>query len=372
MRLKPNQVAHGLRSVETCNPSSSGGSQLRSADFLSNRLVFSTIPTMNDDRKNNRPRRVAKSHPVEVEISDLTFDDVTKASSLKNDGRDQSASTPNPRSDSNYTDHIGSATTTAYGATQTDILASNGGPASNLVGEHQFDFSKPPTRQSLQMSGGVSSTPSIKETLNAVRSSNGGPASNLVGEHQFDFSKPPTRQSLQMSGGVSSTPSIKETLNAVRSSSDDLDSEGPASLDSANGPQDGVKVQSTDGEAEIRLTGWRAGSVLGWSCFKGIVWGVIWMLLFVLVSLAMDKMGILDAVNSLMGEAMHFDLGKMVKLSVVAGVVLGMFVVLLNFFNMMFLNAYATLIGPLKAKVYIVRRKNGLIDAPVDPQVPVK
>ena len=325
MRLKPNQTAHGLRSVETCNPSSSGGSQLRSADSLSNRLVFSTIPTMNDDRKNNRPRRVAKSHPVEVEISDLTFDDVTKASSLKNDGRVQSASTPNPRSDSNYTDHIGSATTTAYGATQTDILASNGGPASNLVGEHQFDFSKPPTRQSLQMSG-----------------------------------------------GVSSTPSIKETLNAVRSSSDDLDSEGPASLDSANGPQDGVKVQSTNGEAEVRLTGWRAGSVLGWSCFKGIVWGVIWMLLFVLMSLAMDKMGILDAVNSLMGEAMHFDLGKMVKLSVVAGVVLGMFVVLLNFFNMMFLNAYATLIGPLKAKVYIVWRKNGLIDAPVDPQVPVK
>lgn len=292
---------------------------------MPNRLVFSTIPTMNDDRKNNRPRRVAKSHPVEVEISDLTFDDVTKASSLKNDGRDQSASTPNPRSDSNYTDHIGSATTTAYGATQTDILASNGGPASNLVGEHQFDFSKPPTRQSLQMSG-----------------------------------------------GVSSTPSIKETLNAVRSSSDDLDSEGPASLGPANGSQDGVKVQSTDGEAEIRLTGWRAGSVLGWSCFKGIVWGVIWMLLFVLVSLAMDKMGILDAVNSLMGEAMHFDLGKMVKLSVVAGVVLGMFVVLLNFFNMMFLNAYATLIGPLKAKVYIVWRKNGLIDAPVDPQAPVK
>ena len=325
MRLKPNQTAHGLRSVETCNPSSSGGSQLRSADSLSNRLVFSTIPTMNDDRKNNRPRRVAKSHPVEVEISDLTFDDVTKASSLKNDGRDQSASTPNPRSDSNYTDHIGSTAATAYNATQTDILASNGGPASNLVGEHQFDFSKPPTRQSLQMSG-----------------------------------------------GVSSTPSIKETLNAVRSSSDDLDSEGPASLDSANGPQDGVKVQSTDGEAEIRLTGWRAGSVLGWSCFKGIVWGVIWMLLFVLMSLAMDKMGILDAVNSLMGEAMHFDLGKMVKLSVVAGVVLGMFVVLLNFFNMMFLNAYATLIGPLKAKVYIVWRKNGLIDAPVDPQAPVK
>ena len=260
---------------------------------MSNRLVFSTIPTMNDDRKNNRPRRVAKSHPIEVEISDLTFDDVTKASSLKNDGRDQYASTPNP-------------------------------------------------------------------------------ASNLVGEHQFDFSKDPTRQSLQMSGGVSSTPSIKETLNAVRSSSDDLDSEGPVSLDSANGPQDGIKVQSTDGEAEVRLTGWRAGSVLGWSCFKGIVWGVIWMLLFVLMSLAMDKMGILDAVNSLMGEAMHFDLGKMVKLSVVAGVVLGMFVVLLNFFNMMFLSAYATLIGPLKVKVDIVWRKNGLIDAPVDPQVPVK
>lgn len=274
---------------------------------------------MNDDRKNNRPRRVAKSHPVEVEISDLTFDDVTKASHLKNDGRGQSASTPNPRSDSNYTDHIESTTTTAYGTTQTDILVSNGGPSSNLIDEHQFDFSKDPTRQSLQMSG-----------------------------------------------GVSSTPSIKETLNAVRSSSDD--SEGPASLDSANGPQDGIKVQSTDGEAEIRLTGWKAGSVMGWSCFKGIVWGVIWMLLFVLVSLAMDKMGILDAVNSLMGEAMHFDLGKMIKLSVVAGVVLGMFVVLLNFFNMMFLNAYATLIGPLKAKVDIIWRKNGSIDVPVDSQ----
>ena len=271
---------------------------------------------MNDDRKNNRPRRVAKSHPIEVEISDLTFDDVTKASSLKNDGRVQSAPTPNPRSDSNYTDHIGSTA-----STQTDILVSNGGPDSNLVGEHQFNFSKDPTRRSPQASG-----------------------------------------------GIPSTSSIKETWNAVRSSSDDLDSEGPVSLDSANGPQDGIKVQSTDGEAEIRLTGWKAGSVMGWSCFKGIVWGVIWMLLFVLVSLAMDKMGILDAVNSLMGEAMHFDLGKMIKLSVVAGVVLGMFVVLLNFFNMMFLNAYATLIGPLKAKVDIIWRKNGAIDVPVDSQ----
>ena len=95
---------------------------------MSNRLVFSTIPTMNDDRKNNRPRRVAKSHPIEVEISDLTFDDVTKASSLKNDGRVQSTPTPNPRSDSNYTDHIGSTAATAYNATQTDILVSNGGP----------------------------------------------------------------------------------------------------------------------------------------------------------------------------------------------------------------------------------------------------
>lgn len=274
---------------------------------------------MNDDRKNNRPRRVAKSHPVEVEISDLTFDDVTKASSLKNDGRDQYASTPNPRSDSNYTDHIGSATTTAYGATQTDILASNGGPDSNLVGEHQFDFSKDPTRRSPQASG-----------------------------------------------GIPFTSSINETLNAVRFSSDDLDSKGTASFDSANESQDGIKVQSADGEAEVRLTGWKAGSVMGWSCFKGIVWGVIWMLLFVLVSLAMDKMGILDAVNSLMGEAMHFDLGKMIKLSVVAGVVLGMFVVLLNFFNMMFLNAYTTLIGPLKAKVDIIWRKNGAIDVPVD------
>ena len=276
---------------------------------------------MNDDRKNNRPRRVAKSHPIEVEISDLTFDDVTKASSLKNDGRVQSAPTPNPRSDSNYTDHIGSTAATAYNATQTDILVSNGGPDSNLVGEHQFDFSKDPARRSPQASG-----------------------------------------------GSSSTPSIKETWNAVRSSSDDLDSEGAASFDSANGPQDGIKVQSADGEAEVRLTGWKAGSVMGWSCFKGIVWGVIWMLLFVLVSLAMDKMGILDAVNSLMGEAMHFDLGKMIKLSVVAGVVLGMFVVLLNFFNMMFLNVYATLIGPLKAKVDIVWRKNGAIDVPVDSQ----
>ena len=276
---------------------------------------------MNDDRKNNRPRRVAKSHPIEVEISDLTFDDVTKASSLKNDGRVQSAPTPNPRSDSNYTDHIGSTAATAYNATQTDILVSNGGPDSNLVGEHQFDFSKDPTRRSPQASG-----------------------------------------------GSSSTPSIKETWNAVRSSSDDLDSKGAASFDSANESQDGIKVQSVDGEAEVRLTGWKAGSVMGWSCFKGIVWGVIWMLLFVLVSLAMDKMGILDAVNSLMGEAMHFDLGKMIKLSVVAGVVLGMFVVLLNFFNMMFLNVYATLIGPLKAKVDIVWRKNGVIDVPVDSQ----
>lgn len=288
---------------------------------MPNRLVFSTIPTMNDDRKNNRPRRVTKSHPIEVEISDLTFDDVTKASSLKNDGRDQSASMSNPRSDSNYTDHIGSATATAYNATQTDILASNGGPDSNLVGGHQFDFSKDPTRRSPQASG-----------------------------------------------GVPFTSSINETLNAVRFSSDDIDSKGPASLGPANGPQDGIKVQSADGEAEVRLTGWKAGSVLGWSCFKGIVWGVIWMLLFVLVSLAMDKTGILDAVNSLMGEAMHFDLGKMIKLSVVAGVVLGMFVVLLNFFNMMFLNAYATLIGPLKAKVDIIWRKNGAIDVPVDPQ----
>lgn len=277
---------------------------------------------MSNDRKNNhRPRRIAKSHLVDVEISDLTFDDVTKASNLQNDSGIQSASIPNLRSDSNDTTDNSKSTRASTPVTvKTDVLTPNREITPNLAGEHQFDFSRDPSSESLKTTGIIS--------LSSGR---------MTGKEN-----------------ISSSVSLDSTGNA-------------SSLPSANGLTNALKIQSADGEAEVRLTGWKTGSVLGWSCFKGIVWGVIWMLLFILVSLAMDKMGILSTVNSLMGEAMHFDLGKMIELSVVAGVVLGVFVVLLNFFNMMFLNAYATLIGPLKSKATIVWKKNS-IDVTVDSQ----
>lgn len=234
---------------------------------------------------------MTKSHPVEVEISDLTFDDVTKAA--RSDGGVQPAQIPTPT-----------------GITVDDFIVREGttdGLESTVT--HRSNFSSPSTPQA----GGLDRASYMDHETS------GGGAPQIIGEEA------------RSNGGAGAS----------------------------TGTEDGraLTVMSSGGSAEVKVVGWKAGSVLGWSCFKGIVWGIIWALVFVLASVAADKMGLLEMVNSLMGAAMRFDLGKMIKLGMVAGVVLGVFVMLLNFFNMMFLNAYASLIGPLKAKVVVTWKR---------------
>lgn len=129
---------------------------------------------------------------------------------------------------------------------------------------------------------------------------------------------------------------------------------GTAPDASPAGRNDGVIA--TDGDATVRIVSWKPLSALGWSCFHGLAWGIVWMLFLMLVSFALDKVGVLSMLNSLMGAAMHFDLGRMMMLSVVAGAVIGLFVAFVDFLNMMLLNSYSNLIGPLKAKVTVTWR----------------
>ena len=260
--------------------------------WVSKWCVITTIYVMSNETSNgSRPRRVTKSHPIEVEISDLTFDDVTKAA--RSDGGVQSAQIPTPT-----------------GRTVEDVMVGEGvtdGLESTVA--HRFDFSS----SSPSQAGGLDRTSYMDhETA-------GGGAPQIIGGEA------------QSNSGAGASIGMEDDR--------------------------ALTVMSSGGPVEVKVVGWKVGSVLGWSCFKGIVWGIIWALVLVLASVAVDKMGLLEMVNSLMGEAMRFDLGKMIKLDLVAGVVLGVFVMLLNFFNMMFLNAYAGLIGPLKAKVVVTWKR---------------
>lgn len=135
-------------------------------------------------------------------------------------------------------------------------------------------------------------------------------------------------------------------------------------LDTLPAQQDGAIVVSTDiapvaqitspaatgqlSAGRWRITRVRAMPALLWSLFSAVVLALVVFGVMALAVVLVDKVGVLAAVNSLMGEAMQLSVGKLIALSAFASIALGLAVAAFKFFKLMLLNASATLLGPLE------------------------
>lgn len=97
-----------------------------------------------------------------------------------------------------------------------------------------------------------------------------------------------------------------------------------------------------------RIARVRALPALLWSLFSASVLALVVFGVMALAVVMVDKVGLLAAVNSLMGEAMQLSVGKLIALSALASIALGLAVAAFKFFKLMLLNASATLLGPLE------------------------
>ena len=136
-------------------------------------------------------------------------------------------------------------------------------------------------------------------------------------------------------------------------------------LETPQAQQDGAVAASTDTVAPVAqitspvATGqlsagsWRIARVgalpaLLWSLFSAAVLALVVFGVMALAVVMVDKVGVLAAVNSLMGEAMQLSVGKLITLSAFASIALGLAVAAFKFFKLMLLNASAVLLGPLE------------------------
>lgn len=118
-----------------------------------------------------------------------------------------------------------------------------------------------------------------------------------------------------------------------------------------------------DGDSlTVGVNGFRAGNALGWSFFISLMYGIVLFLFLSVVMLGVDSIGLIDAVNTLMGEAMHFSLRKMILYSGLLSVVFVVFLTVLKWLKMMAVNAFAAWLNPLKFKVNVLEVKR---NAPV-------
>lgn len=97
-----------------------------------------------------------------------------------------------------------------------------------------------------------------------------------------------------------------------------------------------------------RLTKVKPLPALLWSLFSAVVLALVVFGVMALAVVMADKVGVLAAVNSLMGEAMQLSVGKLIALSVFASIALGLAVAAFKFFKLMLLNAASMLLGPLE------------------------
>lgn len=140
---------------------------------------------------------------------------------------------------------------------------------------------------------------------------------------------------------------------------------GGGDLETPTAQQDGAIVASTNTVApaaqitspvatvQLSAGRWRITRVsalpaLLWSLFSAVVLALVVFGVMALAVVVVDKVGVLAAVNSLMGEAMQLSVGKLITLSAFASIALGLAVAAFKFFRLMLLNASAMLLGPLE------------------------
>lgn len=96
-----------------------------------------------------------------------------------------------------------------------------------------------------------------------------------------------------------------------------------------------------------------------WSLFSALVFAVVLFSVMALAVVLVDKAGVLATINSLMGEAMQLDAGKLIMLSALGSIVVGLAAAAFKFAKLMLLNAAALLVGPLEVTLEPVEDARG-------------
>lgn len=108
-----------------------------------------------------------------------------------------------------------------------------------------------------------------------------------------------------------------------------------------------------------RVTRVRPVPALLWSLFSAFVFSVVLFGVMALGVTLVDKAGVLAAINSLMGEAMQLDAGKLIMLSALGSIVVWLAAAAFKFTKLMLLNAASLLVGPLEVTLEPVEDARG-------------
>ena len=108
-----------------------------------------------------------------------------------------------------------------------------------------------------------------------------------------------------------------------------------------------------------RVTRVRPVPALLWSLFSAFVFSIVLFGVMALAVTLVDKAGVLAAINSLMGEAMQLDAGKLIMLSALGCIVVWLAAAAFKFTKLMLLNAASLLVGPLEVTLEPVEDARG-------------
>lgn len=106
-------------------------------------------------------------------------------------------------------------------------------------------------------------------------------------------------------------------------------------------------------KVNLTLDSFSPGRAFMVSAMWGIVMAVVIFLVCLLMVIGMDGTGILNSVNALLGEAMQLTTGKLISMSVIMSIIIGLAVCVLKWLKMMIYNSISYLNGGLKLSTTI-------------------
>lgn len=106
-------------------------------------------------------------------------------------------------------------------------------------------------------------------------------------------------------------------------------------------------------KANLTLDSFSPGRAFMVSAMWGIVMAVVIFLVCLLMVIGMDGTGILNSVNALLGEAMQLTTGKLISMSVIMSIIIGLAVCVLKWLKLMIYNSISYLNGGLKLSTTI-------------------
>lgn len=106
-------------------------------------------------------------------------------------------------------------------------------------------------------------------------------------------------------------------------------------------------------KVNLTLDSFSPGRAFMVSAMWGIVMAVVIFLVCLLMVIGMDGTGILNSVNALLGEAMQLTTGKLISMSVIMSIIIGLAVCVLKWLKLMIYNSISYLNGGLKLSTTI-------------------